>query len=624
MTRFVSILICLFLTLMGFARVQAQEVAAAADFDLVRDAQGNVWLGRIEGSALIVSRWTGETWRDVQRLENQAIHGPLSLCEKGDGVAALFGETTDGRSRLVITCFGETEPKTFRPAALIGDFQQYDAAPGAGGRLVILAVENENGISKLRLMEFDLSGGVVIEDKTIARTNHPSHPSVLPGKPQWLCWQESSEGRLRIAIGYRPANGQLDIRSFAVKGFGGLAAPTLVRDSSGLVHLVWQGQDRSGKAVPAYRSVTADKLGLIRLLTGGDEFAGIIGPEAAAGAEGIIAAYGYAGGRWNAVKLGFKPDGRTELKSRSYPDGHIRLPRLAVDGAGKEVWAWPEESAAGGLIRTVTGERLQSSPPEYIPPRRKTPQPQAEVVRILAFGDSITAGLISTPDKSYYLTAGYTDDLLNEYTSRIATAEIVQSGLSGEDTYEGLVRLPAVLQENWRFTYVLILEGTNDAFGGFLPANVAENLGKMADMVRGTGAIPVVATLLPRFDSPKKEIAEEISRAIYPMTGARGITICDFQALYPKNPLLFSDLRLHPNDEGYTLMAKYWLEALVTFEGDINRSFAIDQEDLLLMTAILGNRRGGLSFNPDADFNDDGHLDVLDLSRLLSRLGKTF
>lgn len=596
------------------------------DFTLAADSAGEVWLGRIFGSDITIAHWADGRWIDKWSLTVSGSLSNLELVEIGGNLLASWIEESSTTGRLAFALLDREKPVLLRPEALRGDFEQFSIVHLREKEIGLLLVENSSNTNKIRWIEFCLDRNELLAGIELSRAPHISCPTIASGELEWLCWQESDAGRLKIAVSTLPEKGRSSSKRFIAKGFGGDASPVLIRDIDGKPHLVWQGQDANGRATLKSRMVFSDRLGPVRNLPKPAAFSGIIRPAPTAGEHNGVSAYGYANGRWHGILYEFGVAGKVVVGTRAYSSYSIRRPRMALKRGRDEVWVWPERSAADGSLLTSSSKNLAESLPDYVSPREASPQPAQDVVRILCFGDSITAGLIvDLQDRNNDReTEGYIKYLAELYGLRIAAVEIVQSGFSGEDTYEGLVRLPQVLSENWVFHFVLILEGTNDAFGGFLPEDVAENLGKMADMVRETGAIPIVATLLPRFDSPKKEIAEEISNAIYPMARGRGITICDFQVLFPKDRQLFSDLRLHPSDEGYAKMAGFWIEALVTFEGDIDRTFKVDQEDLLILTAILGSRKGVLSFNPDADFNDDGYIDVQDLSKLMSQLGKTF
>ncbi|MCL6579962.1 MAG: hypothetical protein K6T73_11410 [Candidatus Bathyarchaeota archaeon] len=48
--------------------------------------------------------------------------------------------------------------------------------------------------------------------------------------------------------------------------------------------------------------------------------------------------------------------------------------------------------------------------------------------------------------------------------------------------------------------------------------------------------------------------------------------------------------------------------------GDVNRDGYIDSEDVELISAAYGSRPGSTNWNPDADLNGDGRVDLSDMT----------
>lgn len=101
-----------------------------------------------------------------------------------------------------------------------------------------------------------------------------------------------------------------------------------------------------------------------------------------------------------------------------------------------------------------------------------TPQSQAQRPKIIAFGDSLTAGFGLAEKESYpYL-------LQQKLKADGYDYEVVNAGVSGDTSLGGLERADWVLeQENAK---VLILElGANDLLRGLPPAKMKENLDRI-------------------------------------------------------------------------------------------------------------------------------------------------
>lgn len=157
---------------------------------------------------------------------------------------------------------------------------------------------------------------------------------------------------------------------------------------------------------------------------------------------------------------------------------------------------------------------------------------------ILAFGDSVTHG-VGAPAGSRY------PDVLETLTGR----RVVNAGVSGEVTSEGLARLPKVLDEH-RPDLLILCEGGNDLLREVEAAQIEENLREMVRLARNRG-IPVLLVGVP-------EPALLLSSA-----GLYEEVADDFDLAYEGEALadilskrsLKSD-PIHPNAEGYRHLAE--------------------------------------------------------------------
>ena len=605
--------------------VAALQEDRLEDFDIAVDSAGDVLLGSFDGGEVVLSLLDGSIRREQYRVGAPGGR-QLRLVPVGDAVAAAWLERDLSGSHLALALFADDKAVVFRPQGLKGDFDQLDAAPLADGSIGVVLTENSEPNSRVLWVELDPSSGEVSKVLTATVAGRASYPSVLVCRRTWIAWQERTGAGLQLAATL-PLSGSLDeVYRFEVRGFGGIATPVLTASPEGTAVLIWQGTAGKWESVLRSRELTTDGFGPVRTIAPPRGISGMLMPATAAGRVGVVTAYGWGGegeGRWYGLRVDVRA-GKAGVVSSGIAGESMRRPRLAAGSGGREYWVWPSERAGvrGVELSAARDSELSHEEPQPVRPT----EPEPGTIYALAFGDSITEGKESTPDKSQqWLTPGYTSYLRKEYSKRIRPIKVIKEGSGGEATItpEGLARLPVLLEKYPYITFALILEGTNDANRGYLPEDVAANLGTMVDMVRDAGAIPVLGTLLPRFDAARPQ-AEAISAAIKVMARLRGVSLCDFQALFPKNTFFFSDLRLHPNQKGYEKMAEFWLETLVTYEGDVDRSFTVDGRDLLLLTAAMQTHRGSWAFNPDADFNDDGHIDVRDLTDLLAAVGKSF
>ena len=103
--------------------------------------------------------------------------------------------------------------------------------------------------------------------------------------------------------------------------------------------------------------------------------------------------------------------------------------------------------------------------------------------RILAFGDSLTEGVGVTPDEAYPAVL-----------SAMTGIEVINAGVSGEITAEGLRRLPAVL-DRYEPDLVILCHGGNDLLRRMDPAATRANLAAMIELIRQHGAEVVLVSV---------------------------------------------------------------------------------------------------------------------------------
>jgi acyl-CoA thioesterase I len=173
---------------------------------------------------------------------------------------------------------------------------------------------------------------------------------------------------------------------------------------------------------------------------------------------------------------------------------------------------------------------------------------------IVCFGDSLTAGFGLDPGRSY------PDLLQRELVRQGYRYRVVNMGVSGDTTQDGLARLPMVLAEH---PQIVVLEfGANDGLRG-QPVSVAEqNQARIIEALQKAGARVVLAgiTLPPnygpeylnRFNAMYPELAKQYRLPLLPFL------LADVAA----KPNLMQRDGLHPNAEGTRLVAQNVLRVL--------------------------------------------------------------
>lgn len=157
--------------------------------------------------------------------------------------------------------------------------------------------------------------------------------------------------------------------------------------------------------------------------------------------------------------------------------------------------------------------------------------------KILAFGDSLTYGSGASAAESY-------PSVLADLTGR----KVVNAGVPGEVTAEGLRRLPALLDEH-QPSLLILCHGGNDFLRGLGEQQASENIRAMIRQAKDRG-IGVMLIAVPKFGlllSPPDfygKIAEEFAVPYDAETLSQII----------RNSSLKSD-EVHPNGQGYRLMA---------------------------------------------------------------------
>ena len=157
---------------------------------------------------------------------------------------------------------------------------------------------------------------------------------------------------------------------------------------------------------------------------------------------------------------------------------------------------------------------------------------------VVAFGDSLTSGVGVSEHYSY-----------PSVLSELSGFKIVNSGVSGETTKEGLKRLPTVIEEH-KPSLIILLEGGNDILQNKNYEGIENNLSEMIQLILDQD-IEVLLVGVPEkrlFSSSApfyKELAEKYDLIYLPKLIGRIM----------RTPSLKSDA-VHFNNEGYKEMAE--------------------------------------------------------------------
>jgi len=187
---------------------------------------------------------------------------------------------------------------------------------------------------------------------------------------------------------------------------------------------------------------------------------------------------------------------------------------------------------------------------------------------VVALGDSITFGIfdtgVETCSESYRSTAGFCPRL-----ESLTGKTVINAGVCGETSSEGLGRISNALNR-WRPGVVLIDYSPNDIFAG--ADAVIGNLREMIAIARENKTVPILGTLVPAVGEHAgwEPFIEALNPKILALCNEEGVPCADHYRAFVNNSAyiempyaLLSADGLHPNSEGYELMAETWREQLM-------------------------------------------------------------
>ena len=161
---------------------------------------------------------------------------------------------------------------------------------------------------------------------------------------------------------------------------------------------------------------------------------------------------------------------------------------------------------------------------------------------ILAFGNSLTAGFGLAPDRSF---AALLDRELRE---KGLQARVINGGVSGDTTFEGLRRLDGLLRHEPDL--VLVELGANDLLMGLPVETVRANLERILDTCLETGADVILAGIRS-LEGMDGDYSERFHAAYSELASSRNIPlVSDFLPGIPGDPEYTLPDGLHPNEAG--------------------------------------------------------------------------
>lgn len=203
----------------------------------------------------------------------------------------------------------------------------------------------------------------------------------------------------------------------------------------------------------------------------------------------------------------------------------------------------PSPSHASGLASGF-GQRLGQDVTGQ--PGRTGDQVRAEQPRIVAFGDSLTAGLGVPPEESY---PAQLQRRLDEAGYRY---RVINAGVSGDTTAGGLRRVDWVLKS--RPDIVILVLGANDGLRGLALKETRANLEQIIQRLQAAGVTVVLAgmKLPPNYGA---DYTERFTALYQELARTHRLTYMPFflEGVAAKIPLNQAD-GIHPTAAGYRII----------------------------------------------------------------------
>jgi len=208
----------------------------------------------------------------------------------------------------------------------------------------------------------------------------------------------------------------------------------------------------------------------------------------------------------------------------------------------------PRRFATAALLLLLT-LNTYAAPPRPVPVPRHAPAPV-----IVCFGDSITAGYGVDPGKSY------PDDLQTDLDNRGYHYRVVNSGIAGNTTKDGVDRLKDVLDLH---PVIVIVEfGGNDGLRGIPIADTRRNLSAIVSALLHAGSKVLLAgiTLPPNYGA---DYVQQFNQVFTAVAAQNHVPVIPNIYLHVYTvPNAIQDDGVHPTAKGAQLVADELLPLL--------------------------------------------------------------
>ena len=487
---------------------------------LAIDGRDRVWVAwsRSTGTddAVWVTRWDDGRWSSPEEISLPGVVSRFpSLASGPNGqIWAAWSGYVENNYELFVRQWDGAAWKA--PVQLTHDSGagMYDWAPciavGDGGSVWVAWPRHEAGGDDSIFVAHRAYGQWTVAERVSAPDGAPDDAVTLAIGPQgqpWIAWVgwDAARRRSNLVVTHRSNDGWTAEQQIpGAETAGAVHDPAIAIDGQGTVHLAWS----AGRNIAYSRQTEAG---------------------------------------WSAP-LGIA------AATRATPT----FATLALDHAGRAIVAW---SDAQGTLRASPLEavRLQTLAPATTGPTITTMRPATVVGRLVAFGDSITYGGYNAPDTYPALLEQRIDD-------HVYPSEVINEGVPGEWTAEGLARLESTLNR-WAPQYVLIMEGTNDIthYKSNTPTRVTVNLKSDMDLAKSLSVKGILDTIPPRSDD-KGDETEETNYSIRGLANDHHYLLADQWTAISAYPNWQNYLQyfVHPYGPLMEVVANTWYDTFLT------------------------------------------------------------
>jgi len=210
---------------------------------------------------------------------------------------------------------------------------------------------------------------------------------------------------------------------------------------------------------------------------------------------------------------------------------------------------------------------------------------------IILFGDSITAGSPFTSGNIGGKRIGPIQEHLQALLKESdRDAVVLNFGWSGTTTRDAVQRLKDTLivaktLEPADHYYLAVMYGTNDSGVGISARETQSNIELIIDTARRENVTPIIGTITPKRRTSIWPV-RPYNRSIFHAAISNKVMLVDHHSAWPTNnfDLLASD-GLHPNSQGYRLIALTWFK--LAFDSLIQPSIKPKNSFLSIVLEVL-------------------------------------